>query len=103
MKIYVAAVEALRKKERQGQNKMKLSLYFFLQVLFWESHPVLDQTQGSGVVFSWLKEKLYYYMTKNLAPYCNMESNNKQRVCDKYTVCLMQSPPPPNYKLLCFF
>jgi hypothetical protein len=25
-KIYVAAVEALRKKERRGQNQMKLSL-----------------------------------------------------------------------------
>jgi hypothetical protein len=26
VKIYVAAVEALRKKEKQGQNRMKLSL-----------------------------------------------------------------------------
>jgi hypothetical protein len=26
VKIYLAAVEALRKKERQGQNRMKLSL-----------------------------------------------------------------------------
>jgi len=36
VKIYVAAVEALlRKKERQGQNKMKLSLYFFAGVFFF--------------------------------------------------------------------
>jgi len=26
MKIYVAAVKAIRKKERRGQNRMKLSL-----------------------------------------------------------------------------
>jgi len=24
------------------------------------SHPVLDQTQGFGALFSWLYEKLYY-------------------------------------------
>jgi hypothetical protein len=28
------------------------NVLFFLQVLFFESHPVYDQTEGSGVVFS---------------------------------------------------
>jgi hypothetical protein len=70
VKIYVAAVEALRNKERGGQKRMKLTsppqnngaflsftpierlLYFFAGFFFWESHTGLDQTQGSGAVFS---------------------------------------------------
>jgi hypothetical protein len=56
--MYVAAVEALRKKERQDETKFTtkidyflsfipcwMLMYFFWQVLF-ES-----QTQGSGAVF----------------------------------------------------
>jgi hypothetical protein len=62
VKIYVGAVEAIGRKERGGQNRMKLSLpqkigaflsftpllnanVFFCK-LFFESHPILDQTQG---------------------------------------------------------
>jgi hypothetical protein len=61
VKIYVAAVYGLRKKERGGQNRMKLSLQppppqvnpnvLFCRFLL-KSHPVLDQTQGFGAVFS---------------------------------------------------
>jgi hypothetical protein len=74
MKIYVAGVEALRKKEREVktgwsqfvikidgffefQNPPYLPFWmviFFFPVLFLEIHPVYDQTQGSGVVFSLL-------------------------------------------------
>ncbi len=64
MKIYVWAVEALREKERQDETQFttKIDSFFlsfhpplnanipFLQV-FFESHPVYDQTQGSGAVF----------------------------------------------------
>jgi hypothetical protein len=54
MKIYAATVEALKKKERQGQISRKadvpppLNADFFN---FFESHPIYDQTQGSSVVF----------------------------------------------------
>jgi len=34
-------------------------MYFFAGV-FIESHPVYDQTQGTGAVFSWLYGCLYY-------------------------------------------
>ncbi len=65
MKIYVAAVEALRKRRK---DRMKLSLlpklmvcflsfiprrmlmYFFCR-FFFQYHSVYDQTQGSGAVF----------------------------------------------------
>jgi hypothetical protein len=66
VKIYIAAVEALRKKEIQDEAQFTtkidcfLSLtpplptlnadYTFLQV-FLKSHLVYDQTQGSGCVF----------------------------------------------------
>ncbi len=62
-KIYVAAVEALRKKERQDETQFITNIDGFLSfipplnsnVLFWRaffnSHPVYDQTQGSGAVF----------------------------------------------------
>jgi hypothetical protein len=64
VKIYVAAVEALRKKERQDETQFTTKLdgflslyppclmlmYIFLEV-FFESHPVYDQTQGSDGVF----------------------------------------------------
>jgi hypothetical protein len=60
-------VGAVGKKERGGQNRMKLSLpqkigflsftpllnaNVFYCKLFFESHLILDQTQGSGAVFS---------------------------------------------------
>jgi len=65
VKIYVAAVDALKKKERQDETwftEKKLMpfwvsspafeiLRYFFQVCF-ESHPVYDQTQDSGAVFS---------------------------------------------------
>jgi hypothetical protein len=77
VEIYVATVEALRRKEREGQNRMKLSLRQKEMVHFWlsppfpqpatpgrlmysfagfffECHPILDETQGSSAVFSWL-------------------------------------------------
>ncbi len=68
MKIYVAAVEALRKKERQHETQFttKIDGFFefhpplnanvlFLHVFFYKSHPVYDQTQGSRAVFFLLR------------------------------------------------
>jgi len=64
VKIYVALVEALRKKERRGETQktinfdgfLSFTLSFFLMCcfagLFFESHPVYDETQGTGAVFS---------------------------------------------------
>ncbi len=66
VKIYVAAADALRKKERQDEieeppklmvfwispPRWMLITYFFAGC--FESHPVYDQTQGTGAVFSWL-------------------------------------------------
>jgi len=73
VKIYVAPVEALRKKERRvkiGWNsvwhkKWCISeflppwrlMYFF--TCFLKSQPVLDQIQRTGALFSWLYGKLY--------------------------------------------
>jgi hypothetical protein len=45
---------------RSSQNEHPLSFILckqFLQI-FFESHPVLDQTQSSGAVFSWFYRKL---------------------------------------------
>ncbi len=60
VKIYVAALEALMKKERQDETQFTTKVdgfwvsspleLLFLQV-FFKSHPVYDQTQGSGAVF----------------------------------------------------
>jgi hypothetical protein len=55
VKIYVAAGETLRKKRKTGETQEPppwMLLYFFAG--FFESHPVYDQTQGTGAVFSWL-------------------------------------------------
>jgi NADH:ubiquinone oxidoreductase subunit 6 (subunit J) len=65
VKIYVAAaVEALRKKEREDETQFTTKIDGFLSFIpplnasvlfcrfFLKSHPVLDQTQGSGAVFS---------------------------------------------------
>jgi hypothetical protein len=60
VKIYVAAaVEALRTTERQGEidgfmsfNPLWVPKYLFCSSFFFESHPVYDQTQGTGAVFS---------------------------------------------------
>jgi hypothetical protein len=59
VKIYVAAVEALRKKERQDETQFTTKIDGFLSfspyVFFCiESGPVDDQTQGSGAAFSLL-------------------------------------------------
>ncbi len=65
MKIYVAAaVKALRRKERQDETQFTTKidgflsfippLNTFLQGFFFSSHPVYDQTQGSGAVFLFL-------------------------------------------------
>ncbi len=72
MKIYVAAaavVEALKKKERQDETQFTTKIdgflsfiiprwmltYFIAGFFFFffleKSHPVYDQTQGSGAVF----------------------------------------------------
>jgi hypothetical protein len=63
LKMSVAAVETFTKKERQGETQelsklMVFSVYpplnanvLFCRVLF-ESHPVYDQTQGTGAAFS---------------------------------------------------
>jgi hypothetical protein len=45
VKTYVATVEALRKKERQDETQFTTKI---------ESHPMYDQNQGSGAVFSLL-------------------------------------------------
>jgi hypothetical protein len=59
---YVAAAEALRKKERQDETEFttkidgflnfipwRMQMYFFAG--FFKSHPVYDKTQGYGAVF----------------------------------------------------
>ncbi len=56
MEIHAATVEALKKKERQGETQfttktevpppLNASVFYF-----FESHPVYDQTQGSRLVF----------------------------------------------------
>ncbi len=59
MKIYVWAVEALREKERQDETQFTTKidgfftfmLIYFFAGFFFESHPVYDQTQGSGALF----------------------------------------------------
>jgi hypothetical protein len=60
VKIYVAAVEAPRKKKRQDETQFTTKIDGFLTALnanvlfcrvFFQSHPVYDQTQGSGAVF----------------------------------------------------
>jgi hypothetical protein len=57
VKIYAATVEALKKKERQGETQfitktevpqpLNANLFIYL----FDSHPIYDQTQGSSVVF----------------------------------------------------
>jgi len=63
VKYYVAAMEALRKKERQDETQFTTKIHCFLSFIprwmlmyffagfFLKSHPVYDQTQGSGAVF----------------------------------------------------
>jgi hypothetical protein len=56
VKIYAARLEALKKKERQGETKfttktevpppLNVNVFYF-----FESHPICDQTLGSSVVF----------------------------------------------------
>jgi hypothetical protein len=66
VKIYVAAVEALRKKERQGETQETIKMSFTSPLnanvlfcrFFFESHPVYDQTRGTHPVFS----SLYGYL-----------------------------------------
>jgi len=54
--MYVAAVEALRKKARKGEDGFPsftpLNAYVLFRRFFWESHPVYDQTRGTDPVFS---------------------------------------------------
>jgi hypothetical protein len=61
VKIYVAAVEAIRKKERHGQTQKTIKIdgltptsnaNVHFSRLFFQSHPLYDQTQGTGGVFS---------------------------------------------------
>ncbi len=64
MKIYAATVKALKKKKRQGETQfitktevpppLNANAFFFFWVgffLFFEFHPIYDQTEGSSVVF----------------------------------------------------
>ncbi len=58
MKIYVAAVEALREKERQDETQFTTKIDGFLSFIppwmlmyFFKSQAVYDHTQGSGAVF----------------------------------------------------
>jgi hypothetical protein len=62
VKIYVAAVDTLRKNERQGETHEidgfvsftpPWMLMYFCAGVF-KSHPVYDQTQGTHPVVSWL-------------------------------------------------
>jgi hypothetical protein len=67
VKIYVVAVEALGRKERQDETQFTTKIdgflsfipcgtlmYFFAGSFLKKSHPVYDQTQGSGAVFFFL-------------------------------------------------
>ncbi len=65
MKIYVTTVEALTEKERQDETQFTTKIDGFLSFIpcwmlmyffagFLLSHPVYDQTQGSGAVFFFL-------------------------------------------------
>jgi hypothetical protein len=63
LKIYVAAVETAQEKERHDETQFTTKidgfpsfipcwmLMYFFAGFFFESHPVYDQTQGSGAVF----------------------------------------------------
>jgi hypothetical protein len=70
--IYVAAVEELRKKERQDETQfttkidafvsftpLRMQMYFFAG-FFFDSQPVCDQTQGSSAVFPFHYRELHY-------------------------------------------
>jgi hypothetical protein len=57
VKVYAASVEALKKKEREGETEFttktevppplnNVNVFFF-----FETHPIYDQTQGSSVIF----------------------------------------------------
>jgi len=63
VKIYVAAVEALRKKERQDETEFTTQIDGFLSLIppplnahvlfcsfFLKFHPIYDQTQGYGAL-----------------------------------------------------
>jgi len=76
VKIYVAAVEALKKKERQGETQETIKnwwfsefhpppwmLMYFFAGFFFQSHPVSDQTRGTHPFFSWLYGYLYYFLS----------------------------------------
>ncbi len=72
VKIYVTAVEALKKKERQDETLFTTKidgsmsfipcwmLMYFFEGFFLKSHPVYDQTQGSDAVFFLVYGLLYY-------------------------------------------
>jgi len=56
VKIYAATVEALKKKERQGETQFTTKIEVPPPsddnvFKFFESHPIYDQTEGSSVVF----------------------------------------------------
>jgi hypothetical protein len=52
VKIYAARVEALKKKERQGETQFTTKIEIPpLNANVFESHPIYDQTQGSSFVF----------------------------------------------------
>ncbi len=60
VKIYAARVEALKKKERQGETHFTtktgvphpwMLMFFLVGLYFFEFLPMYDQTQGSSVVF----------------------------------------------------
>jgi hypothetical protein len=68
VKLYVAAVEALGKKERQDETQFATKidgfpsfippwmLIYFFAGFFLKSHPMNDRTQGCDVVFFLLYE-----------------------------------------------
>jgi hypothetical protein len=64
--VHVGAMEAFRKKEREGETQKSIKFppsppqTFFAGFLI-KFHPLYDQTQGSGAVFS----LLYGYLNSN--------------------------------------
>jgi hypothetical protein len=71
VKIYAATVEALKKKERQGETEFTTKtevphpsnakfFFFWVGFYFFEFHPIYDQIQGSSIVFFTLQNILLY-------------------------------------------
>ncbi len=113
VKVYVATVEALRKKERGDQNRMKLSLPQQM-VLFWVSPSPPSPTSSMLMYFfAGLKKNLTQFWTKlrvlvlcfpdftdfpnnqqklviNKGSYINLQGIDKQVTVRNVSKCLLQ-------------